>query len=517
MIDPLSRLAILYGTDKFGYHDYTPNYYRLLQGWQDRSLRMLEIGVGGYGDEERGGESLETWRDFFPNGQITGLDIQRKTMDLGPRVRIVQGSQVDADVLRQVQDDHGPFDIILDDGSHRNDHVVETFGLLFPRLKPGGLYIVEDVQTAFMPRYGGSLDLTDPNMVGFFSALMQALPIGEAGSAAAVERFHNIIVIHKRAVDGPDLSCRTDRALSEAGQVHRIEGAKASADDLDRLAAGAAPGDAILIEGWPEDLSALHDLFVQIDHREIAVTYPDAPIRPAARHVLSLSAYPDGLVLGLGDNSYPSNFGFDVRHPRVASALDAMGQTLDSGDARPNGLMQYAIMMHRYFGPEATDMALDRLGAMGCTIRRYFQMAGQRAQRKKDWQEAATLYEKALRHYPGDPDFTAVLGRAYGALGRMDQARTLLQSARKTHPDARSLVVTLAQIELGAGHVDEAIGLFETSIPLFPRAARPARLEHLVGLCQRRGRMAEARRLCHLWQAQDPDNPKPAEWLAGAD
>ena len=60
MIDPLSRLAILHGTDKFGYHDYTPNYFSLLEGWRMQPLRMLEIGVGGYGFEDRGGGSLGT-------------------------------------------------------------------------------------------------------------------------------------------------------------------------------------------------------------------------------------------------------------------------------------------------------------------------------------------------------------------------------------------------------------------------------------------------------------------------
>ena len=67
MIDPLSRLAILYGTDKFGYHDYTPNYHELLSARRGQRLSMLEIGVGGYGDEKRGGESLEALADStFP-------------------------------------------------------------------------------------------------------------------------------------------------------------------------------------------------------------------------------------------------------------------------------------------------------------------------------------------------------------------------------------------------------------------------------------------------------------------
>ncbi|WP_374636045.1 hypothetical protein [Paracoccus sp. (in: a-proteobacteria)] len=227
MIDPLSRLAILHGTDKFGYHDYTPNYFSLLESWRARPLRMLEIGVGGYGFEDRGGESLATWRDFFPQAEITAIDIQRKTVELGPRVRILQGSQVDAPFLAGPVAERGPFDIILDDGSHLNEHVIETFELMFDGLAPGGIYLIEDVQTAFMPRYGGSLTLKAPNSVGYFADRLVDLAAGRAGEIAAIERFHNIIVLHKQGRgDGP-ASAQNDRriraALAAGKPVRRVD------------------------------------------------------------------------------------------------------------------------------------------------------------------------------------------------------------------------------------------------------------------------------------------------------
>lgn len=78
MRDPLTQLAILYGTDKFGYHDYTPNYFKLLKHLREKPVKVLEIGVGGYADNDRGGQSLRVWRDFFEQGEITGIDIQKK-------------------------------------------------------------------------------------------------------------------------------------------------------------------------------------------------------------------------------------------------------------------------------------------------------------------------------------------------------------------------------------------------------------------------------------------------------
>lgn len=154
MHDDLTTLAVRHGTDKFGYHDYTPNYHAMFARFRQRPVRVLEIGVGGYGEPDKGGESLATWRDYFPQGRIVGIDIQRKTMDLGPRVRICQGSQVDAEFLAQIVREEGPFDLIIDDGSHQNEHVIESFRLLFPTLAPGGIYAVEDTQTAFVPRRG---------------------------------------------------------------------------------------------------------------------------------------------------------------------------------------------------------------------------------------------------------------------------------------------------------------------------------------------------------------------------
>jgi hypothetical protein len=48
------------------------------------------------------------------------------------------------------------FDIIIDDGSHVNEHVITTFEYLLPILNNEGLYVIEDTQTAYWPEYGGS-------------------------------------------------------------------------------------------------------------------------------------------------------------------------------------------------------------------------------------------------------------------------------------------------------------------------------------------------------------------------
>lgn len=513
MIDLLSRLAVLHGTDKFGYHDYTPNYFALLDGWQDRPLRMLEIGVGGYGFEDRGGESLATWRDFFPNASITGIDIQRKTMDLGPRVTILQGSQVDAEFLAQTVAEHGPFDIILDDGSHRNDHVIQTFEMLFEGLAPGGVYIIEDVQTAFMPRFGGSLTLDAPNSVAFFADRLVDLAQGRAGQIATIERFHNVIVLHKHGQKQASALAAEDRrvraAVDVGGMALRVDPAVALVADLAAhetdqegagilvVSAGEVTDDrsltalidrlgrkgVILLQGGPVDPALLRQIFVQIDHREICVHYPAAPIADFARYVLSLSVYPDGAVLEIGDNDYPSNFAFDPQQPRATAALTAMGEVLQDTQASQSGLLHYATILQRFSGVSSAFGLVDRLAALGCTDRRFYQLAGMRAQHAGDWAAVLRLAEEALAHLPDDPQFVMAKVRAMRVLGRKAETEAVLRDVHARNPRARAVVVALAQIEQAAGRMQEAITLYDQSINLFPAPARPAQLRALIELC----------------------------------
>jgi hypothetical protein len=152
----LTELAQRHGTDKWGrHHRYTPHYERHLAHLRDRDVRLLEIGVGGYGNDEYGGASLRMWKAFFPRGRIFGIDIEDKSVFEEERIRIFRGSQVDEAFLAGVLAEIGTPDVIIDDGSHVNAHMVRTFEILFQRLAEDGVYVVEDTQTAYWPRFGG--------------------------------------------------------------------------------------------------------------------------------------------------------------------------------------------------------------------------------------------------------------------------------------------------------------------------------------------------------------------------
>lgn len=146
------------GTDKLWAHHYEAEYARHFDPIRDRPLRLLEIGIGGYHLEKRGGESLRAWEAYFPNATVHGLDIEDKSFLDGGRIRTHVGDQSSPACLERLNAEHGPFDVIIDDGSHQQAHIITSFLTLFPLLSPGGIYVIEDMATAYSESDGGIQD-----------------------------------------------------------------------------------------------------------------------------------------------------------------------------------------------------------------------------------------------------------------------------------------------------------------------------------------------------------------------
>jgi hypothetical protein len=119
-------------------------YDRWFAPYRDAAPTMLEIGVF------QGG-SLELWRSFFgQDATIFGIDINpecAQRVDPPNQVRI--GSQDDRAFLNSVLAETGDLDIVLDDGSHIGRHQIASFRALWPRVKPGGIYMIEDLHTTY--------------------------------------------------------------------------------------------------------------------------------------------------------------------------------------------------------------------------------------------------------------------------------------------------------------------------------------------------------------------------------
>jgi hypothetical protein len=179
--DVLSELAVKHGTDKAADHWYTPHYHRRFKTMRGSQITLLEIGVGGYDDPTTGGESLRMWRDYFthPETTIVGLDINAKDPSLAPGCVIEMGDQSDPRVLRRLIDSYAPFDIIIDDGSHRMNDIQQSWVILWDALADGGWYCIEDLQTAYWSDYGGSSIKSGETTMGFLMGLMDRIHYAE--------------------------------------------------------------------------------------------------------------------------------------------------------------------------------------------------------------------------------------------------------------------------------------------------------------------------------------------------
>ncbi len=151
----LNMLALKYQTDKYG-HDYLKYYEKYFSLIRKKKLNILEIGVGGYDNPTSGGSSLRMWQEYFPNSMIYSIDIYDKKFHEDQRIKIYKGSQNDPDFLKKIASEIAKIDIIIDDGSHINEHVITSFRTLFPFLNDNGMYIIEDLQTAYVPEFGGN-------------------------------------------------------------------------------------------------------------------------------------------------------------------------------------------------------------------------------------------------------------------------------------------------------------------------------------------------------------------------
>lgn len=173
----LDKLAWVFDTDKWKVHRYTPRYATYFWPLRFKKLKIVEIGVGGYTDPRTGGNSLRMWKAYFPNSQIYGIDVYDKRALEEERIAIFQGDQTDAEFLKGVVKKIGVPDIIIDDGSHINAHVIRTFEVMFPLMSERGIYVVEDTQTSYWPQYGGdSTDLNAPSTsMGYFKSLINGL------------------------------------------------------------------------------------------------------------------------------------------------------------------------------------------------------------------------------------------------------------------------------------------------------------------------------------------------------
>lgn len=159
--EPLSSILDRFGSDKSSRHGYDRYYDHLLGPLRNENVKLVEIGV-------QQGKSLRTWQLYFgamahiygigyknfqkskfedcSNAENTAVE---RTND-GQICKIYKGDQGDVNFLDYFANaTGGNYDVLIDDGSHLPSHQLISFESLWPHIKPGGIYVIEDIETNY--------------------------------------------------------------------------------------------------------------------------------------------------------------------------------------------------------------------------------------------------------------------------------------------------------------------------------------------------------------------------------
>lgn len=123
------------GTDKCTNHDYSAAYESLLPNRKNVKM-VMEVGVAD-------GSCLLAWREVFPNATIVGMDIHHSDKAHGDRIEFHLGDQRSLEDCRRAAAGR-QFDLIVEDATHNVTDNLVTLIYLWPFVKPGGLYVIEE-------------------------------------------------------------------------------------------------------------------------------------------------------------------------------------------------------------------------------------------------------------------------------------------------------------------------------------------------------------------------------------
>ncbi|XOV67736.1 MAG: hypothetical protein ACFHU9_00930 [Fluviicola sp.] len=145
----LPELCDTFRTDKCAdRHNFLEIYEPLFEPMRDDSIRFFEIGI-------LTGLSHLMWVNYFQNAEVYGIDIRDYSkVAAGSGIKTYVADQSNRqDLYAFMRASGANFDVILDDGGHAMDHQQVSLGCMFQAVKPGGMFIIEDVHTSLPEVY----------------------------------------------------------------------------------------------------------------------------------------------------------------------------------------------------------------------------------------------------------------------------------------------------------------------------------------------------------------------------
>lgn len=210
----LDKLAVFFQTDKSSkHHNYANIYEQYFSRLKNSRINFLEIGF-------KKGSSAKMWEKYFTNANLHFIDINKSFLEtygkqMSNRVKLHLIDQSNAMDLREFGQRYGKFDIIIDDGGHTMNQQITSFKSLFPYVKPGGVYIVEDLHTSYWKEdhgeiYNGGGSRKNPfagsnTMIGFLKKLVDDVNFigartGKADKNKCPKNIFNNLNIYRKKI-----------------------------------------------------------------------------------------------------------------------------------------------------------------------------------------------------------------------------------------------------------------------------------------------------------------------------
>jgi hypothetical protein len=185
--------AVATGPGVWKWLHYFEMYERHLARFRGREVHILEVGIFS-------GGSIEMWRTYLGDGcHFYGVDIEDACRVYEkPGVEIFIGDQADPAFWSGVRAAVPRLDVLIDDGGHLPVQQMATLEAMLPHIRPGGVYVCEDVQgeTNAFHTYIDVLTRPLSNFIG----LGPVAPSPLQEHVASVHRYPQAVVIEKPAL-----------------------------------------------------------------------------------------------------------------------------------------------------------------------------------------------------------------------------------------------------------------------------------------------------------------------------
>ena len=200
----MCRVMTKHGSDKGrDWHNYTTVYSVLFGKLRDRPLRIFELGLGSndpqfaatMGGNGRPGGSLRGWCELFPRALVFGADIDREVLFEDDRIQTFYCDQLDGAAIRDLWSQpalQGGMDILIDDGMHTFESNTSFLNGSLEQLRPGGVYVVEDIRRETLERWRTQLETTYSAQFPDYEFALATLPNPNNHSD------NNLLIIRRR-------------------------------------------------------------------------------------------------------------------------------------------------------------------------------------------------------------------------------------------------------------------------------------------------------------------------------